>query len=141
MIVEARACAGWDSRKGPFEAQMNTCGQMCPEGSKDGSKAAIRTKHQVSVIMQFGRGRCLTFNVARINEPSSTGNDSRRWGHGRQHARHSSNPLPIQVRGGGLMFAFTRSRRSSLVAFLSGSSPLFEPTTISFCTVKIAKTD
>ena len=48
-------------------------------------------------------------------------------------------PLLNQLLLDGLKFAFTRSRSSSLVAFLSGRSPLFMMKTISFCAVMIAE--
>ena len=48
-------------------------------------------------------------------------------------------PLPNQLLLDGLKFALTRSRSSSLLAFLSGRSPLFMIKTISFCAVMIAE--
>ena len=39
--------------------------------------------------------------------------------------KHQAIVFYIEALGGGLIFALTRSRSSSLVAFLSGISPLF----------------
>ena len=48
-------------------------------------------------------------------------------------------PVSNQLFRAGLKFALTRSRRSSLLAFLSGRSPLFMIKTVSFCAVMIAE--
>ena len=100
---------------------------------------ATRRKHQVSLnVIQLQISSKL--NVARINAPSST-KDVPSPGSCQATQTPTSKPFSVQVRVCGLMFALTRSRRSSLVAFWSGRSPLFKSRMISFCGTRVAKKD
>lgn len=125
MISEANICAGWESPKALIVPQINICWQMCLERPKEESTASVRKKHQVSFVMEFGPECHLTSNAPRVNTPGNKSNIPS-TGIMAGNANTKQNPLLIQARDDGLIFALTRSRRSSLVAFLSGRSPLFK---------------
>lgn len=57
MISNKNLCRLGQS-KGLMETQMNICWQMCLKGPTYESLAAFRTKHQVSIILKFGRECC-----------------------------------------------------------------------------------
>ena len=96
------------------------------------------TKHKMSVIMEFGQECHLKSNAPRVKLFGNKRNISS-TGIMAGNANTKQNLRFVQARVGGLMFALTRSRRSSLVAFLSGRSPLFKTMTISLIATRIDK--